>query len=84
MQNDINADADGAREYRATRSRTKQDSQSSYSSSDIGERTVTAERSRRSADGNEELTGVGDRKRSAARLGTPVRCAKGRAMEEKA
>ena len=39
-------------------------------SSDIGAKTLTAERSRWLADGNEELTGVSDRKRRVARLGT--------------
>ena len=41
-------------------------------SSDIGVETLTTERSRRSADGNKELTGVSDRKRRAVRLGTPA------------
>ena len=43
-------------------------------SSDIGTETLTTERSRQSADGNKELTGVSDRKRRAARLGTPAWC----------
>ena len=42
-------------------------------SSDIGMKTLTTERSRRSADGNKELTGVSDRKCRAVRLGTPAR-----------
>ena len=41
-------------------------------SSDIGTKNLMAERSRRSADGNEELTSVSDWKRRAARLGTPT------------
>ena len=44
-------------------------------SSNIGVETLTTERSRWSADGNKELTGVSDRKHRAARLGTPARCA---------
>ena len=41
-------------------------------SSDIGAKTLTTGRSRRLADGNEELTGVSDQKCRAARLGTPA------------
>ena len=44
----------------------------SQASSDIGVWTLMAERSRWSADGNEELTGVSDQKCRAARLGTPA------------
>ena len=42
-------------------------------SSDIGAKTLTAERSRWLANGNEELTSVSDWKCRAVRLGTPAR-----------
>ena len=42
-------------------------------SSNISTKTLMAERSRQSADGNKELTGVSDWKCRAVRLGTPAR-----------
>ena len=43
-------------------------------SSDIGMKTLMTERSRQSADGNEELTSVSDQKRRVVRLGTLAWC----------
>ena len=41
-------------------------------SSDIGAKTLMAERSRRSANGNKKLTSVSDQKCRAVRLGAPT------------
>ena len=56
------------------RPEVEQSKTSLSASSNIGAKTLMTERSRQSADGNKELTGVSDQKHRAARLGTPTWC----------